>query len=108
MHSTVWNRLVRAGALVAIGAFGLATVAAAQPAPPPGGACGRGGGVGGLGAGDRSAGEAGAAAGTARAESLRELRSPAPGQPLTVRSRQRRAGLRRLLRFAGGRRRVLA
>jgi hypothetical protein len=36
MHSTVWNRLVRAGALVAIGAFGLATVAAAKPAPRPG------------------------------------------------------------------------
>src|ERR1043166_3177860 len=36
MHSTVWNRLVRAGALVAIGAFGLATVAAARPAPRPG------------------------------------------------------------------------
>src|ERR1041384_1430884 len=36
MHSTVWNRLVRAGALGAIGAFGLATVAAAKPAPRPG------------------------------------------------------------------------
>src|ERR1044072_6207431 len=36
MHSTVWNRLVRAGALVAIGAFGLATVAAAKSALRPG------------------------------------------------------------------------
>src|SRR6185503_14677765 len=36
MHSTVWNRLVRMGALVSLAAFALASVATAAPAPRPG------------------------------------------------------------------------
>src|SRR6266850_3507139 len=36
MHSTVWNRFVRMGALVSLAAFGLASVAVAKPAPKPG------------------------------------------------------------------------
>src|SRR5262245_47792556 len=36
MHSTVWNRLVRMGALVSLAAFALASVAGAEPAPRPG------------------------------------------------------------------------
>ena len=36
MHSTVWNRFVRVGALVSLAAFALASVAGAEPAPRPG------------------------------------------------------------------------
>ena len=36
MHSTVWNRFVRVGALVSLAAFALASVASAAPAPRPG------------------------------------------------------------------------
>src|SRR5688500_11624171 len=36
MHSTVWNRFVRTGALVSLAAFALASVASAGPAPRPG------------------------------------------------------------------------
>ena len=36
MHSTVWNRFVRTGALVALAAFAFASVAGAEPAPRPG------------------------------------------------------------------------
>ena len=36
MHSTVWNRLVRMGALVSLTALALASVASAEPAPRPG------------------------------------------------------------------------
>ena len=36
MPSIVWNRFVRTGALVSLTAFGLASVAAAKPAPRPG------------------------------------------------------------------------
>ena len=36
MHSTVWNRFVRTGALVSLAAFALASVAGAEPAPRPG------------------------------------------------------------------------
>src|SRR6188508_1291502 len=36
MHSTLWNRFVRVGALAALTAFALASVASAAPAPRPG------------------------------------------------------------------------
>src|SRR5919108_1082850 len=36
MSSNVWNRLVRASALAALAAFGVASAAAAKPVPRPG------------------------------------------------------------------------